>query len=83
MRELECCEMTTMHIRINSRITEDFDVITDKYGKKATGVVRRVRKLGLPGKEYYEVVMDKDKGKKDPMSYLLYRHEFDIITGGC
>ena len=73
-----------MHIRINSRITEDFDVITEKYGKRATGVVRRVRKLGLPDREYYEVVMDKDKGKKDPMSYLLYRHEFDIIiTGGC
>lgn len=72
--------MTTMHIRINSRITEDFDVITEKYGKKATGVVKRVRKLGLPDKEYYEVVMDKDKGKKDPMSYLLYRHEFDIIS---
>ena len=72
-----------MHIRINSRITEDFDVITEKYGKKATGVVRRVRKLGLPDKEYYEVVMDKDKWKKVPMSYLLYRHEFDIIMGGC
>jgi len=61
-----------MHIRINSRITEDFDVITEKYGKKATGVVRRVRKLGLHDKEYYEVVMDKDKGKKEPMSYWLY-----------
>ena len=72
--------MTAMHIRINSHIAEDFDVITEKYGKSATGVVRRVRKLGLPNKEYYEVVMDKDKGKKDPMSYLLYRHEFDIIS---
>ena len=80
MRELEYCKVTTMHIRINSRITEDFDVITEKYGKKATGVVRRVRKLGLPDKEYFEVVMDKDKGKKDPMPYLLYRHEFDIIS---
>ena len=55
-----------MHIRINSLITEDFDVITEKYGKKATGVVRRVRKLGLPDKEYFEVVMDKDKGRKIP-----------------
>lgn len=68
-----------MRVRINSRIAEDFDVITEKYGNGATATIQRVRKLALPDREYYDVLMDADKGKKGAMSFLLYRHEFDVI----